>query len=228
MDIMKTSLLVLFTFLCFNIYAQKPSHEVILKSGKKIRIEVVTKNSKKVTYWDDNGKRALILMSDIESISPLSGEHASKIKVDKVDDMTGNTVKRTYWDKLVMAIDYTYYFQLSRINENYYLGLKVLLGSVSSVDKGDKLILKLENGELVNLYCMEYSISCRGCGAIGISGSEMQGIEVDFILTEEVINKLGSKRIIKLRLYTSQGYIENQVKEKNADDFIRSLKALDG
>ncbi len=69
MDIMKTSLLVLFTSLCFNIYAQKPSHEVILKSGKKIRIEVVTKNSKKVTYWDDNGKRALILMSDIESIS---------------------------------------------------------------------------------------------------------------------------------------------------------------
>jgi hypothetical protein len=223
---MKTKLFsLLFLILSLNLFAQQPTHEVILKNGEKMRIEVVSKNSSKVVYWDENGKRASLSMEEIKSIEPLSG--ASKILEDKVDDMTGNSVIRTYWDNLAMALDKTYYYQLSKINENHYLGIKVAVGTICSVNKDDKLIIKFEDNELLELFCMEYSMSCRGCAAVGISGTDVLGLELNFMLSNEIVDKLKSKRISKIRLYTSQGYIENLVKEKNADDFIATLKAVD-
>jgi hypothetical protein len=90
------------------------------------------------------------------------------------DDMTGNSVKRTPWETLSMDMAHTYYYQFSKINDSYLLSIKVLTGDVCSVIENDKLIIKLEDGELINLHARESVVSCRGCGAIGISGSDMQ------------------------------------------------------
>lgn len=134
---------------------------------------------------------------------------------NKIDDFTNNTVKRTSWETINMTMKFTAYFRISKINDNFYFDLKMMIGTgVFSIGEGQEIMFKLSDGEIIKLPNLEYAITCTGCGAKGFSGSQAQGIKVSYGITPEQIKKLKNNLAIKIRIYTNDGYVENDLKSK--------------
>lgn len=171
-------------------------------------------------------RKPLVLMIILYSISFLI--YSQEIEVDEIDEFTGNEVKRTTWETLNADMKFTAYFRISKINDNTYFDLKMMMvdGSVFSIDKDQEIMFKLENDEVVKLPNLQYEITCKGCGAIGFGGSAAQGIHVSYPINKEDAQRLISFNITKIRIYTNQGYFEKEPKEKNVKKISNALKLL--
>ena len=154
---------------------------------------------------------------------------AQELEENEVDEFTGSAIKRTSWETLNMTMKFTAYFRISKINENLYFDLKLMIGGgeVFSIDEGDQFMLKLENDEIVKLSNLEFTITCTGCGARGISGSAAQGIQVTYPITPEQFNMLKNNTVSKIRIYTSDGYIENEFKLKYYSKLLNALMLVE-
>jgi hypothetical protein len=149
---------------------------------------------------------------------------SQKLEENEVDEFTGNSIKRTSWELLST---FKPYFRISKINNSYTFQIKLMLGNVFSIDKGEFLMLKLDNDSIVKLPNLEYAITCTGCGAVGYLGSGAQGIHVKYILHEEAREKLKKHLVTKIRIYTSDGYVDYDTKKKNAQKIIKALEIID-
>lgn len=153
--------------------------------------------------------------------------HSQKIIENQVDDFTKNNVIRTSWDPFTRSGRAISFSQFSKINSLYFLYIKInLKGGPFSVGEGDKLMLMAENDSILTLLNSKYQISCRGCGAIGIAYSAMDGVELSFHLSESDVQFLLTNKIKKMRLYTTSGYIEEEVKAKFAETFNKQLSII--
>jgi hypothetical protein len=52
------------------------------------------------------------------------------------------------------------------------------------------------------------------------------GIEVHYIVLDEDLERIASKKLSKIRLYLRDAYIEEEIKGKKADSFLESAKAI--
>lgn len=152
---------------------------------------------------------------------------AQTLKEDKVDEFTKKSVKRTSWETVCGKGSFYTYAQSSKINDNRFLTFRIMSNAkVYVVNEGDELMLKLANDSIVSLKVLKRAISCRGCGSIGIIGSAADGIEVVFDLKEEIYTYLLLNKVAKMRLQTSSGYIEAELKDKHAEMLIRVLELI--
>lgn len=151
---------------------------------------------------------------------------AQKITEDKIDEFTKSSVKRTSWDKLFSTMKATSHIRVSKINGIVYLNLKLMDGSVFSMDENAKLMLKSTSDSIVTLYNLKFQITCRGCGAPGFGGSAAEGIDVSYVIDQDQAEYLKTHPLNKVRIYTSEGYIEEQVKSKNSDLLSSQLKLV--
>lgn len=153
-------------------------------------------------------------------IGLVSDAKAQTIEEDYIDEFTGDTITRTSWETLIFDSSYVSYFRISRINNNEYFDLKLMFsvngGKVFSIDKDQKIMFKLENGNFVKIPNSKYEITCNGCGAKGISGANAQGIKVSYPMINDQFNNLKNNLILKIRIYTTDGYIEFEPKKKHA------------
>ena len=150
------------------------------------------------------------------------------LEENQVDEFSNNSVKRTSWETLNMTMTFSGYFRISRINDNNYFDLKLMLGgSVFSIDKDQQIMFKLDNGEFVKLSNLEYRITCTGCGAKGFSGSSAQGIKVSYPIDKEQFEQLRNNTVVKIRIYTNDGYVEDDTKEKHAKKIPAALKLVE-
>jgi hypothetical protein len=152
---------------------------------------------------------------------------AQTIKENTIDEFTKKKVMRTSWDLICRSVKLTAYTSVSKINDDIFISLKLMPGlGVFSISEGDEFLLKLANDSIVKLKCLKYTISCIGCGAIGFMGSGTQGISVDYPISVEQYNRLLDDKINKIRIYTSNGYIESGIKEKFAEVFKKQLTLI--
>ena len=149
---------------------------------------------------------------------------SQKIVKNEIDEFTGAKVLKTSWIVLKPNRNYTY-TRLRKLDTLQVLDLKIVTHEVLSVGESDALMLKSKQGEVLKLYPSEYVISERGGGSTGVMYSAIQGVSLTFFLEEENIEWLQKNQISKFRLYTSQGYIETELNEKNNKKFD-SLIAL--
>lgn len=153
-----------------------------------------------------------------------------KLEENEVDEFTNNKIKRTSWETLNMTTKFTAYFRISRINSHDYFELKMMFGGyrgkVFSIDKDQEIMFKLNNGEFVKLPNLEYTITCTGCGAKGLSGSSAQGIKVSYLLNKEEFEILKNNKVIKMRIYTNDGYVESEIKEKHVKKIPKALELI--
>jgi len=151
---------------------------------------------------------------------------AQEIVEDKIDEFTKNSVKRTSWEKLVFELDLTAYFRISKINDIFYFDLKAMDQSVFSIAEGQEIMFKLKNGKIIKLNNLEYALTCTGCGAIGYAGSGGIGIKVSYEISKEFLDLLRANQVEKIRIYTSKGYIEKEIKEKFAKKLENAFKLI--
>ena len=153
---------------------------------------------------------------------------AQKLVKNEVDEFTKASIKTTSWETITYSGRFVAYASISKIDETYYLNLRVMLPSseVFSIDKGDELMIKTATDSIITLYNLKYEISCTGCGAKGLLGSGVPGMEVKYKIPSEIVSFLLNTRINKLRIYTTDGYAEGDIKDKNAETLIKLLKLV--
>lgn len=170
---------------------------------------------------------SLALFFLIEAVS------SQTIKENQVDEFTKNKVIRTSWEPLSKNGNIYAHVRGSRINEIFYLDIKIMLagglkigGSIFSIQDGPYIMFKLENDSILTLHNPKYEIACRGCGAINLIGSEGYGVNLKIPLEADKIDYLITHKITKIRLYTTDGYVEGEVKEKFSDMIAKEFKLI--
>jgi hypothetical protein len=149
------------------------------------------------------------------------------LEENKVDEFTNHAVKRTSWETLVMTMKFTTYFRISKIDSIVWLDTKMIIGaSVFAIGEGQEIMFKLTTDEIVKLPNLKYEVTCRGCGAIGFSGSQAQGISVSYPMEPEQISQLMEYQVEKVRIYTTDGYVEDDVKFENYVKLRNALKLI--
>lgn len=154
---------------------------------------------------------------------------AQTLVKNEVDEFTSLRIMETSWEFLLPPMSQNVHFRTKKIENNYYFDLKWMdrTGTaVYSIDKADELMFKLENGTIVKLPCIEYVISCIGCGATGFAGSEGMGINPMYHIDNKSYELLKGNTIVKMRFYTTDGYLERDIKQKYSDKINSSLTLL--
>jgi hypothetical protein len=144
---------------------------------------------------------------------------AQKLIENEFDEFEKINIKKTSWCSLMKrpgsARPYRAEFQLCKKDTLVYLKVKMMLNNkVYSISKGDKISFLLENENVVSLYSNEYTVAGIGDGAVGYGGSANYGTETNYIITKENIKNLYSSIIKKIRIETSDGYIDEIDKRK--------------
>lgn len=152
-----------------------------------------------------------------------------KIVENRVDDFTHHKIVRTNWEALVQKFGghNIIHARMSRINDAIFLDYRFMYdGSVIAVDEGANLMIKTDGDSVVTLKNMRYQISCKGCGTTGFTGNGLQGLDLSFPLTGDQAHYLLLHKAVKVRIYTTDGYIEDEVKEKSAGILIGEIKLI--
>ena len=153
---------------------------------------------------------------------------AQKISEDYIDDFTKNKIKRTEWETLTFEMKAVTYYRLNKIDNQYYIQLKIMLGDVYFlINQNDELMFKLKNDEIVTLKNTKYTTSCVGCGSIGFNGSKSQGINTSYFISEEHYKLLSQNSVSKIRIYTSNNFIDLEIKDKKSDILQKALKLIE-
>ncbi len=154
---------------------------------------------------------------------------AQKIEKDYKDEFTGSQIIKSDWEYLNNASKgFSAKFRLSKIDDLHYLDLKMMIGSshpkVFSIHEGDKLMFKLSSDVIIELPSLSSEVTCTGSGSTSLVGSAAQGINISYSITEEQFQQLKSTPVAKLRIYTTDGYVENDVKEKHAKTIQKTFQ----
>lgn len=169
-------------------------------------------------------RRILLILFTLFTISGT----AQKVSEDYVDEFTKNHIKRTDWETLTFDMKGVTHYRLSKIDDHYFIQLKIMLGDVFfSINENDEFMLKLANDEIVTLKNMKYTTTCVGCGSTGLNGSGAQGICVNYNINNEQYLLLTQNVVSKIRVYTSKGLIDLEIKNKKADILQKALKLIE-
>lgn len=155
--------------------------------------------------------KILLLTFSLISFSSFS----QKIVENKIDDFTKKGIVRTDWENLSGMSSLHFSTRISKIDDKGYLNIKVFTQSVTSVTKDHDILLMAENGEILTLHSLEHVISGYGDGANGIVGSKVLGLHITCALAENDISFLKNNIIKKVRINSSNGYMEDDIKAKN-------------
>ena len=157
-----------------------------------------------------------------------SATFSQKIVTQIIDEFTNQFIKETSWEKLAWNGNMNALVRGRRVDSNYYLEFKMILNDrVYSVDEGEVLLFKLSDGEILKLNNLKYEVSSVGGGSVGISGSNLLGINFTCKIGKSEIRKLKNKELVKLRIYTSEGYSEESVKQKRIVKFKKLISLLE-
>jgi pimeloyl-CoA synthetase len=155
---------------------------------------------------------------------------AQKLITDKTDEFTHHKVKETSIEILAHPFKmsgFSYDFRFKKVDEDVYLNLRIMLmsNSVFAIKDGRVLLLKMQNDSVIELKNSDYTISKRGAAGNGLSASNCEGASLYFSLSKEDIEMIKNNKIIKVRLYTTDGYTEQDVKAA-ADKRVKDALAL--
>ena len=151
-----------------------------------------------------------------------------KIVKNEIDEFTGKTVKETSWLTLNKSSKLYSYVRFRKVDSTIYFVFKMMVGNnVYSVDEGEVLYLKFTDDEVLKISNSHYQLTTYGAGATGLIGSKALGVELTCIINPAILSKLEEKTLAKVRVYTSQGYAEAEVKKKQADSFKELAELID-
>jgi hypothetical protein len=160
-----------------------------------------------------------------------STTYGQKLVTDKTDEFTGARVKETSIENLAKPFKmsgFAYTFAFRKIDDKIYFNLRLMSmsNSVFSIKDGEILSLKLDNDSIINLSNGEYAISKRGGAGSGLSSGSSQGVSLLFPLSINSIDLLKTRPIVKVRIYTTDGYSEQEIKSSASKRVIDALTLL--
>ncbi len=163
-------------------------------------------------------KKIKILSIIILLVSWIAG-HGQKLEKNEIDKFTKKNIKETSWEKLTgkggMSSLYTN-FRISKIDTKIWFELKMMMNNeIYSINENDQIIFLFENDSTITLFNNEAKIACKGCGSPGFVGSEGYGTHTYYELTENDIANFKRNKIIKVRVYNSDSFVEGDAEKVN-------------
>lgn len=154
-----------------------------------------------------------------------SNLHCQKLVNDELDEFTGEKVKETSFEVLHKSMKQTVYVAGRSVDSNKYLVFKIMPLN-DFVSKDGKVLLKLVGGNIISGTSIDHYFPCTGCGAKGFAGSGAQGLRAQYRITSSDVDLIRNQLISTIRMYTEGGYIDVNVKEKNAGVIPSILELL--
>jgi hypothetical protein len=145
--------------------------------------------------------------------------YGQKITENKKDDMTGHTIIKTSKERLTGMSSNWIKAGVIKINNAEYLALTISNGgSFFIIREGAELMIKLDNDSIIKGYSNSLESANDGVG----------GKQADCIYKFANTEPLKSKNISKIRVYTTEGYVDFDVKKgdiiKKEFELIASAK----
>lgn len=151
--------------------------------------------------------------------------NAQEIVKNEVDDFTGNRVIETSWEKLAwgLGIPSGIYARIRSINGTMILDMKYMIDDAVVIGKGDKLMFLDNNKNKNEVTSINTYIGEKGGGAIGLAGSGVWGIYAQY---SGELGFLNNSLIQKIRIYTSKGYYNKEIKKKYQETLQKLYKLV--
>ena len=153
---------------------------------------------------------------------------SQSLEKNEVDEFTGEKVKATEWMGFAYTLDGDMRYRLCMVDTVAAINIKMILSyhDIYSVSKGDELLIKLSTNEVLKGKSIKSVFSCKGCGAVDLMGSKAYGLNTMYYIDKKTLQKLKTTPIAKIRIYTSAGTVERELKPKRAEKFIKSVNLL--
>lgn len=150
-----------------------------------------------------------------------------KYKINTIDEFTKSQILQTKDELLTvsgMGFGFSASYAFKKIDNTRYLRLGVSSPSIFTLKKGDEILFKTENENPVSLKFPETII------ADGQYNSSLKtthwGTYILIPISDDVYSRFQNEKILKLRIYTADGYIDDDVKEKRAVKFKELLNCI--
>jgi len=162
----------------------------------------------------------LLLLITFSTLFSLTAFSQCKYEKNEVDSFTGNKTIITQAKGLKFGLLDGAAIKLARMNDSKkLLWFYFTTSDIFSVRSGDKLMFKLDNDEVVTLS----NLSRVTADYIITSGITSWSAKMTYELSPRVISLLSTHDIQSFRLYTSKGYLENDIKSKKKRSNLRSI-----
>lgn len=161
--------------------------------------------------------KKIVLLVWLVALSTIS--YSQGISKSETDDFTGSKVIYTTWDQLNasgLSCKNVLLFKFRLENETQYFHLNWIFDKVVAVPEGEKVMFKLKDGTLIKFYNISHVISSKGGGSTNVTCKDSYGVSL--ILKNEDLSVFAneSNPIEKVRIYTTDGYVDIDIKEKYA------------
>lgn len=152
-------------------------------------------------------------------------------KTNEVDEFTKKTILETKAQTLTisgMGVGFSTAISFRKVDSNRYLKLKIASPSVFSLRKGDKIMFKTDSENTIDLEFENTVIADYNSGTlIGTTRTPSNWTGDIFInISDEIYNRLLNENILKLRVYTSDGYVDDDVSSKRNKKVKELLKCI--
>lgn len=156
-------------------------------------------------------------------IATLSHSQNCKYSCNERDEFTGNFVKETKKQDLYKKFSTAAHISFRKITsgQNKVYSVKFIYATTGTqsivVGVDDMLMLKLSNDSIVEIFPLELSIA----KTTFVSTTSVTSISVRYRISSNQLVLLKDFEIIKCRFYTTDGYIEDEVKNENYQQKIK-------
>lgn len=160
-------------------------------------------------------KRFLLFLA---ILSICGSAYSQKVVKNEKDAFTGSHVTETSY----VTISDGFTCSIRSVN-----GTRILMVSfnggdeIYTMEKDAQLMFKLQNDSIITLANLEDAVGEYRSLNIGNSHISHFLLKTKYYLSEEQINELQANKITNVRFYTTDGYIERKVSEKNAKKLLK-------
>ncbi len=152
-----------------------------------------------------------------------------KYKKNEVDEFTGSKViitKDKIFTKIGMGFGTYAIISAKKINDTKYLAVSFSSNTIFTLRKGSLVMFKTENDEIIELSFSESMVADYSSSQVGTTNITRWTAKMYFLLSDELVQKFNDIRIKKVRWYTTDGYVEKDVKKKNSKNISKLLNCI--
>lgn len=149
-------------------------------------------------------------------LSICGSAYSQKIVKNEKDAFTGSNVIETSY----VTISDGFTCSIRSVNGTRILRVSFNGGDeIYTMEKDAQFMFKLQNDSIITLVNLEDAVGEYWSSPIGNISHFL--LKTKYELSEEQINELQANKITNVRFYTTDGYIERKVSEKNAKKLLK-------
>lgn len=145
-------------------------------------------------------------------VSYIAQSQDCKYDIKKVDEFTKNTILQTKSETLSKSFNTYTSVSCKKVNDLKYLVIFIENTKLFSVDESKEVMLLTSGDEVIKFNFSQYDISNRKYNST--TGLTTYTITQSLVLSDENFEKLKKSNISKIRIQTTDGNIDSDVKEK--------------